>query len=144
MGKRFLFVDSTDVDRTTRKSIRRHVMNGKNAGKTHHRSSRLDLIRRTPYNNNRTTFQRSASTSNEEEAEADQELSCPVTNYRNLGNPFLSLSFPLELTPRSLKVINEREHAKIQLKISRVAVNVEPRFSLRDRQAVPLPARCFN
>ncbi|OKL63372.1 hypothetical protein UA08_01924 [Talaromyces atroroseus] len=107
MDKSFLFVDSTHVDSTTRKSIRRHVMNGKNVGKTHRRSSRFDLVRRTPYNYDNRTFGRSPRASAENATNAIQSVPCPVANHKNLGNSLLSLSFPMELTSHSLKVINE-------------------------------------
>jgi len=46
METSFAFVDGTNVDKSTRKMMRRHVMMGKNAGKTIHRRSKRDLLLR--------------------------------------------------------------------------------------------------
>lgn len=43
MGKQFMFVDTNNVDPKTRRKMRRHVMAGKNAGRTVHRPSKLAL-----------------------------------------------------------------------------------------------------
>ncbi|KAJ9632781.1 hypothetical protein H2204_007656 [Knufia peltigerae] len=44
-GKTFAFIDSSKVDRLSQRLVRSHAMKGKNAGKRHHRRSRLDLNR---------------------------------------------------------------------------------------------------
>jgi hypothetical protein len=44
MQQTFCFVNGTHVDKLTKKRMRRHVMMGKNAGRTIHRKSRRDLI----------------------------------------------------------------------------------------------------
>lgn len=88
--------------------MRSHVMKGKNAGKTFHRPSRLDLARPRPYHY--TTLLRTSRATNEEETSADSRGLCPITIARNLGNVFLTFSFPLELTPDSLKVIDQCKH----------------------------------
>lgn len=42
MQQSYCFINGTDVDKSTRKRMRRHVMIGKNAGKTIQRKSRRD------------------------------------------------------------------------------------------------------
>ncbi|KAF5539255.1 hypothetical protein FMEXI_8997 [Fusarium mexicanum] len=44
MEKNFFFVDGLNADKTSKKLMRRHVMKGKNAGKTFHRPSRTNQV----------------------------------------------------------------------------------------------------
>ncbi|CCT71038.1 uncharacterized protein FFB20_07445 [Fusarium fujikuroi] len=44
MEQNFFFVDGLNADKTSKKLMRRHVMKGKNAGKTFHRPSRTSQI----------------------------------------------------------------------------------------------------
>ncbi|KUJ07844.1 uncharacterized protein LY89DRAFT_789506 [Mollisia scopiformis] len=94
MKKTFQFVDGSGakVDKVTRKSIRSHVMKDRNAGKTVHRRSRLELP--TPCDDSR----KEARKSNEED-------SGPVA--RNLGNVLRTFPFPVELSESSLKSIDQ-------------------------------------
>jgi hypothetical protein len=88
--------------------MRSHVMKGKNAGKTFHRASRLDLARQRPCHY--TGLLRTSRAPNEDETSADSRSLCPITIPRNIGNVLLTFSFPLELTPDSLKIINQCKH----------------------------------
>ncbi|PYH91363.1 hypothetical protein BO71DRAFT_51560 [Aspergillus ellipticus CBS 707.79] len=92
MNKTFHFVHGTPNDRKAKKSLRSHVMKGKNAGKTFRRASRLDLARQRPYHHPAGTL---ATTRH------------PSTIERNIGNVFLTISCPLELSPDSLRIINQ-------------------------------------
>ncbi len=99
MEKSFHFVDtSVEVDRVARKSMRSHVMRGKNAGKTVHRRSRLELGGAV-----RTTFG-DASLLHEEAGRRNAETLGPVV--RNLGNVLRTFRFPVELSQSALKSID--------------------------------------
>ncbi|GAM43873.1 hypothetical protein TCE0_060f19039 [Talaromyces pinophilus] len=105
---KFLFVDGVHIGKSARKQIRRHVMNGKNAGKKVHRRLRLDLIRPTPYYHKREISQQCEHQIVEKQViRIDQSLACPVMNHRNLGTPFLTLSYPVETTSYTINVFNE-------------------------------------
>jgi hypothetical protein len=111
MDQKFLFVDGVHIGKSARKQIRRHVMNGKNAGKKVHRRLRLDLIRPTPYYHKREISQQCEHQIVEKQViRIDQSLACPVMNHRNLGNPFLTLSYPVETTSYTINVFNECKH----------------------------------
>ncbi|OBT65829.1 hypothetical protein VE03_05446 [Pseudogymnoascus sp. 23342-1-I1] len=100
MEKSFQFVDGANIDNIARKSIRSHVMKGKNARRTIHRQSRLSLNSRLPPGHNATQCtQRSRK-------DEDSTSNFMIVS-RNLGSLFLTLRFPIELTPHSIKVINQ-------------------------------------
>ncbi|GKZ71396.1 hypothetical protein AnigIFM50267_007437 [Aspergillus niger] len=112
MDQKFLFVDGVQIGKTARKQIRRHVMNGKNAGKKVHRRSRLDLIRPTPYYQKQKAsgqceHQIIEQEHQHEHSSKEQHLACPIMNHRSLGNPFLTLSYPVETTSYTINVFNE-------------------------------------
>jgi hypothetical protein len=44
MEQKFFFVDGLHADKTSKRLMRRHVMKGKNAGKTFHRPSRAGRV----------------------------------------------------------------------------------------------------
>jgi hypothetical protein len=122
MEKTFQFVDSSaKVDRVTRKLIRSHVMKGKNAGKTVHRRSRLELgAGRTPCGD--------ASLPNGEARKRNAEELGPVA--RNLGNVLRTFQFPVELSENSLKIINQCKCGSLfmnQLKVT--TETCYPKFS---------------
>lgn len=85
MERTYQFVDVTRLDRATKRSMRSHVMRGKNAGKNFHRPSKFNLPNRTMQL---------------------QQLWTP-SSARGLGSVFLSLSLPLDLSPRSLEVLGQ-------------------------------------
>lgn len=93
MGQTFLFIDGIDADQASKRLMRRHVMKGKNAGKTLHRPTRPDLraVRRQAY------------------AKAHPNL-CPENQVTAVfGNPLLTFSFPVQVTPRAIQTINDCE-----------------------------------
>lgn len=103
-------MDGTQVDKTARKRIRSHVMKGKNVGRRIHRPSKLDLSRWRPCD--RKHHQQASDLSG---GRVNSELwrgPYLSTNIPILGNPFLTLSFPFELTPHSQKVIHHCKHGK--------------------------------
>lgn len=82
MGQTFYFIDGFNADRASKKLMRRHVMKGKNTGKTLHRPSRLGLqVAQRPANTNQVT--------------------------EATGNPLLTFSFPVEVTPYAVKIIDD-------------------------------------
>jgi len=121
MEKTFQFVDSSaKVDRVTRKLMRSHVMKGKNAGKTVHRRSRLELgAGRTPCGD--------ASLPNGARKRNAEELG-PVA--RNLGNVLRTFQFPVELGESSLKIINQCKYGSLFMNQLKMATETYyPKFS---------------
>ncbi len=108
MEKSFFFVDGTQVNKTTRKLMRSHVMKGKNAGRTIHRPSKLDLTKGSPYHYQ--PLQRDRYLPDEDATSAKQIQSYPTVIARNIGNLFVTLSFPLELTANSLDIISQCQY----------------------------------
>jgi hypothetical protein len=108
MDKTFHFVDTTQVDGSVRKSMRSHVMKGKNVGKTFCRASRLDIATRQPHVY--AALLRSTRALNKEENSENPESLCPTTIERNIGNVFLTFPHPLALTSDALKVVNQCKH----------------------------------
>lgn len=108
MDQKFLFVDGVHTGKTARQRIRRHVMNGKNAGKKVHRRSRLNLIRPTPYYQmHRDSHQGESQSVDKEITTNGQSLACPIANHRSLGNSFRTLPFPVEPTSYTIDVFNQ-------------------------------------
>ncbi|CAI6096671.1 hypothetical protein V2G26_016431 [Clonostachys chloroleuca] len=91
MAQDFQFVDSTSVDKTTRKLIRSHVMKGKNAGRILPRRSKLrsDRYQERVLGDERALTQR----------QPPRMTRIP----RNLGSVFLTISLP-ELSQQSLDI----------------------------------------
>lgn len=119
MDRKFLFVDSIQTGKTARQRIRRHVMNGKNAGKKVHRRSRLDLLRPTPYYQKQSTSQQCETEIVDKEitvTSKEQSLACPLMNHRSLGNSFRTLSYPVETTSYTIAVFNQCKRLDIILK----------------------------
>lgn len=102
----FLFVNGISVDRSVRKRIRRHVMTGRNVGKTHHRRSRLDLIRDV---NRQTSEQNDSADPGNQQVYTTSTECFPIMNDRNLGNPFRDLSFSWEVPVSALGILEECE-----------------------------------
>ncbi|EED13788.1 conserved hypothetical protein [Talaromyces stipitatus ATCC 10500] len=107
MDQTFLFVDGFETGKAARQRIRSHVMNGKNAGKKVHRRSRLGLMPSTPYYRRYRTSEQCDSHNVDRESGMSQGLPCPLTNSRILGDPFRTLSYPVEPTSYSLDIFNE-------------------------------------
>jgi hypothetical protein len=98
-GKTFYFLNGLGADRASKKLMRRHVMKGKNAGKTFHRPSRVALQKA-----------RRPSAVDYCHQELRYEYWMPLsaqTGMRSVGNALLSFSLPVEVTPQSLMVINQ-------------------------------------
>ena len=87
MERSFLFVDGVQADKSSKRLLRRHVMKGKNAGKTVHRRSRLPKCR--PKINDTT---------------ADSSRS-----VRDFERTYLTVSPSFSISPDSLRVINDCE-----------------------------------
>lgn len=83
-------------------------MNGKNVGKKVQRRSRLDLMRPTPYYQSHGSIQRLESRNvDEEHSSKEKSLACPIINHRSFGNPFRTLSYPVETTSYTINVFNQ-------------------------------------
>lgn len=82
MEQTFLFVDGVNADRASKRLMRRHVMKGKNAGKTFHRPSKLGLQM------------------------ARRQLTT-TTVARPICNPLLTFPFPVKITPAEGKAIDD-------------------------------------
>jgi hypothetical protein len=104
MEDSFLFVDSAAVDGPLRKRIRRHVMAGRNAGKTFHRRSRLELVHDV---DRVTSKQRRFGSSEDKQGFTNNKEILPIMNDRNFTNPFRSLSFRWEPTAGALDILDE-------------------------------------
>jgi hypothetical protein len=114
MEKSFQFVDSANIDNITRKSIRSHVMKGKNARRTVHRQSRLSLTTNwLPPPSHKATTQRTLQAPHKDE----DPISMSMQVSRNLGSVFLTFRFPIELTPHSIKVVNQCEPKRCMLNL---------------------------
>jgi hypothetical protein len=106
MDQKFLFVDGVQTGKAARQRIRRHVMNGKNAGKKVQRRSRLDLIRPIPYHQKQNDSPRYEPQIVEEQVTT---LACPIMNHRSFGNLFRTLSYPAEPTSYTIDAFNQCE-----------------------------------
>lgn len=94
----FHFVDVLRTDKASKRLMRRHVMKGKNAGRTIHRRARREAPRcRRP----------EIVTSRREEETEVQKLKSPAAMPQCLQRQTLGLSTPVGLTPYSLGVINK-------------------------------------
>ena len=82
MEQQFFFIDGMHADRAAKRRMRRHVMKGKNAGKTFQRRSKagLQLVRRQPVANGIS---------------------------RSICNPLLTFPFPVVVTPVEGKTISD-------------------------------------
>ena len=98
MQQTFCFVNGREVDRLTKKKLRRHVMIGKNAGKTFHRRSRKDLARIEA-----AVVQLPDSRAHQLYRQRNLDYYQPASIYNNV---LTGLSFPVELTPHFAEIIS--------------------------------------
>jgi hypothetical protein len=82
MENNFFFVDGLQADRASKKLMRRHVMKGKNAGKTFHRPSKANQVVRY---------------------HAMDRIARPI------GTQFLTFPFPVPMTKVASKAIYDCE-----------------------------------
>ncbi|KFY07907.1 hypothetical protein V492_06714 [Pseudogymnoascus sp. VKM F-4246] len=101
MEKSFQFVDGANIDNVARKSIRSHVMKGKNARRIVHRQSRLSLTTSWLPSGHKAAQRTQASRKD------GDSIGMAIRVSRNLGSPFLTLRFPIELTPHSTQVFDQ-------------------------------------
>lgn len=101
MVQAFYFVDATHIDKSTKKRMRRHVMIGKNAGKTiARRSKKGSLKHHTMDNEDVSIYANSVSV---RKTSAKLDYYGPASVYNNvLSGP----CFPVELTPEFSAVIS--------------------------------------
>jgi hypothetical protein len=104
MDKPFLFVNSAAVDGRLRKRIRRHVMAGRNAGKTFHRRSRLDLSHDV---DRQVSDKQISGISEEDEGYTNSKETFPIINDKNFRSPFRSLRFSWKTTAGALDILDE-------------------------------------
>ncbi|KAL7935998.1 hypothetical protein V8C35DRAFT_278229 [Trichoderma chlorosporum] len=105
---KFYFVNSSSqTSRATKRLIRSHVMKGKNAGKTFHRRSRLQLAppglnvgeRAAIFQRDLDKSQKEYHYSDEEHAELNSIMNCPI-------NAILT-GLPVKVTSPSMEIMNE-------------------------------------
>ncbi|KAL6401646.1 hypothetical protein AUP68_15523 [Ilyonectria robusta] len=106
MNKTFFFIDGIQPDRASKRRMRRHVMKGKNAGKTFHRPSRLGRANHQP---NTTVVPPPLPVSRQPNKQRHYtDWICVSSNtIRSCGNALLTFSLPVAVSPYSLKIINE-------------------------------------
>jgi hypothetical protein len=102
MQQPFCFVDSNHIDKLTKKRMRRHVMMGKNAGRTIQRRSRKDIptcqVTKAPAVSLVALCQQS---------QGDRFSPFDAFNPDSIYNNVLcGLSFPVKLTPHFAEVIS--------------------------------------
>lgn len=98
MGDTFHFVDALRIDRASKRLARRHVMKGKNAGKTiHRRTQRMGLQRQRP----------EVTAPSLEQEPRRFDLISPAVTPKYLGSQMLVLTAPVDFTAYSLRVINQ-------------------------------------
>jgi len=85
----FRFVENNNIDETTRKQIRSHVMKGKNAGKVRPRTRKEQ------------GGQRHVDQNTTEESDGNSKVSVP----RAVGNLFSTIAFPYELRPDMMNLL---------------------------------------
>ncbi|KAI5461788.1 hypothetical protein BGZ63DRAFT_424645 [Mariannaea sp. PMI_226] len=108
MDKEFFFVDGIQPDRASKRLMRRHVMKGKNAGKTINRPSRLQLAKQRPGTLSHLTCPHTSHRPN-----ASQCLSkgwiktSPYAIHGNLGGGLFTFMLPVKVTPDALRIIHE-------------------------------------
>ena len=113
MHQDFFFIDGIQADKTSKRLMRRHVMKGKNAGRTLHRPSRTkQRVSRSQAQFVSTLA--TCDTANEHEQHDNAldwllPLSPAFMVSKRLGNG-LSLGIPIQVTRESLEVINECKH----------------------------------
>jgi len=105
MEKTFEFIDSTSNDKFTRRLARSHAMKGKNTGKTHHRRSRLDQGQLHKY---RQSVLPPVAESRHIQRSTGDILHSPLgLTSHTLSKELLSISFPVEATAHSQRIINQ-------------------------------------
>lgn len=113
--KTFYFFDSIKADRESKKLMRRHVMKGKNAGKTFHRPSRLALAEARRAGAVDGFYPQHARYCNQEGRYAYWMNLSARTVMGSIGNVPLPFSLPVEVMPKSLMVINRCKRGLIRL-----------------------------
>ncbi|CAH0058085.1 unnamed protein product [Clonostachys solani] len=98
MSNKFLFIDGIQADRNAKKQMRRHVMRGKNAGKTFHRPSKL--VPAGPKILDTWSRSRVARQFNKGES-----LTLDVDE--NFGDAYHSCNIPVNVPPAARRIIDE-------------------------------------
>ena len=112
MATTFHFVNSTEgtADQASRRSLRRHVMKGKNAGKTLSRSSRTRLAEReadtaTKYRNILVPNAKNGAETTDRGAIST--ITGPSSVLKNASNDcYFSFAFPIKITKTELDIMN--------------------------------------
>ena len=95
MGEGFYFVDGLTPDRASTRMKRRHVMKGKNAGKSVRRHRRGDIS--GPASAGAIVLARKGKS----------PMTSPTAPLKYLGSEILSLPTPVPFTPYSVEVLNQ-------------------------------------
>ncbi|KAH8680749.1 hypothetical protein BX600DRAFT_504504 [Xylariales sp. PMI_506] len=105
MQQTFRFVDGVQVDKSTRKLMRSHVMKGKNAGKKFHRPSRLEASKRGQQQSMVLAWP-PAKPLKPHEFTSPLHLS-PSDIVKNVGNILCTLQAPIVVEPVQLRIIQD-------------------------------------
>ena len=118
MHQDFFFIDGIHADEASKRLMRRHVMRGKNVGRTLHRPSRLKT--RVPRSQAQPVATLaicdSADDLEQHKDGPDWLLPFPraVMPSKRLGSGFSLLRLPVGVTPESLEVINECKYQDVR------------------------------
>ncbi len=107
MDQNFFFVDGMHANKASRRQMRRHVMKGKNAGKTLNRPSKPK----------RQNTQLTSNSSSIDKRSIGEDRSAPISmsGFGPLSNIFIPSWLPIGVTPESLKVIHECTNEKSRI-----------------------------
>lgn len=95
----FHFVDALGANRASKRLARRHVMKGKNAGRTIRRGAKREAVRRQG--------PRDVTPTEEEEVQGMEVVASPTEAPRYLGSQMLTVAAPVRITSYALRVVNQ-------------------------------------
>ena len=102
MAQTFFFIDGIYADRASKRQMRRHVMKGKNVGKTLNRPSRWKQLDSKKISVRSVQYDGGAD---------DGNSTAPIIPAcGTLSNTSVVFWLPVEVTPQSLRVIHECEY----------------------------------
>jgi hypothetical protein len=99
MAQTFFFINGIHVDKASKRQVRRHVMKGKNAGKTVNRPSRLKQHDAKRISNR--------GVQDERTTDEGDPMAISIPAFGNLSNTSSVFWLPVEVTHQSLIVIHE-------------------------------------
>lgn len=108
MGKSFYFVNGASKDNMKEsREKRRHVMIGKNAGKTIHRPSRMKALKEKAREEKLNAKKSLALATRSTAARGKKRAPSNPDPWSQVSTELPSYAFPVELTPQYLEVISD-------------------------------------